>query len=70
MKQIVALNRPTLKTVKVNDIERHVIEAKIIMPYTREAWAFMGQRAGEALNAEFASAQREMFDPETGEVTS
>ena len=68
MKSIIALNKPTLKTIKVNDVERHVIEARITMPYTRENWAFMGARAGEPLNADLETAQRDMFDEETGEV--
>lgn len=66
MKSIIGLNKPTLKTVKVNEVERPVIEVKLVMPYTTENWAYVGAHAGESLSAEFVPAQHDMFETVDG----
>lgn len=68
MKLLTVLEKPTLKTVKIGETTRPMIEVRLSMPYTSDAWAYVGAHAGEALNATFEPAQRDMFDPETGEV--
>lgn len=68
MNAIVTLSKPTLRMVKLGDVERPVIEVKMTLPYTEENWRFVGQKCGDSLDIVAVNAQREMFDEETGEI--